>query len=436
MSARHHTTGAQSGVQPKRIDVDYFARTEGEAGLHAVISDGRLESMVLDIWEPPRFFEGWLVGRMYYEVPEFASRICGICPVSHHETATKAVEKAIGLKVDENTTNMRRLISWSQIVASHIIHLYMLALPDYVGHESVITMMPEYPDEIKRFLRMKTAANAVTDAIGGRALHTMSLIVGGFTRGTSNERLKELGENFKAVKEDAIEMTRLFAKLGMPEFKAERNYVSLTGDSEYPVNSGTLVSSEGLRTSEDDYRKHFRERQVPTANTKYTSLNDKPVRVGAISRVNNNFDLLSPDAKALAKEIDYKVPNHNPLNNNLAQALEVVNGIDGCVDLINRVDAEKLGLVKHEVKGGEGGGITEAPRGSLYHWYRVNKQGVVEAADIVTPTAHNAYNLETDLRDLISSIAEKESEEIKFESEKLVRAYDPCFSCSVHIVKI
>ncbi|MCL5292337.1 MAG: Ni/Fe hydrogenase subunit alpha [Actinobacteria bacterium] len=436
MRERRPTTSGRSGEQRKRIDVGYFARTEGEGGIHAVISDHKLESFALDIWEPPRFFEGFLVGRFYYEAPELTSRVCGICPVSHHETATKAVEKAIGLKVDENTTKMRRLIAWTQIVASHIIHLYMLALPDYVGYDGLIEMLPDFPDEVQRFLRMKTAVNAITDAIGGRALHTMSSIVGGFTRPTSKKRLKKLAEELKKVKDDAAETVRLFGRLPTPQFEIESTYVSLLGDGDYPVNAGMLGSSDGLRISENDYRQHFREWQVPTANTKYTGLDGKnPVRVGAISRVNLNYDLLSPDAKSIAQEIGYSVPTRNPIHNNLAQAIEIVGGIDGCLELIDEVDPESIGVARHEVKAGEGGGITEAPRGSLYHWYRVNGEGIIEAADIVTPTAHNAFNLEKDLRELLVEIAEREVDEITLECEKLVRAYDPCFSCSVHIVK-
>ncbi len=437
MSERHRTTADRSGAQPKRISVDYFARTEGEGGVHAVLSDRKLERFSLDIWEPPRFFEGFLVGRYYHEVPELVSRICGICPVSHHETATRAVEKAIGVEVDENTTLMRRLIALSQIVASHLIHIYMLALPDYAGYDGMIEMIPDFPEEVQRFFRLKTAVNAVTDAIGGRALHTMSPVVGGFTRPTSKKRLLELAEELKKVKEDAMETVRFFSRLPYPKFEIESTYVSLLGDGSYPVNLGMLGSSAGLAISEDEYRLHFSEWQVPTANTKYTGLDGRnPVRVGALSRVNLNFDLLSPDAKSIAKEIGYPVPNHNPFHNNLAQAIEIVSGIDGCIDLINRVDSESLGLTKYEVKAGEGAAITEAPRGTLYHRYRINGEGLVEAADIVTPTAHNAFNMDRDLRALLLEISDLEVDEITLQCEKLVRAYDPCFSCSVHITKI
>ncbi|MCL4499216.1 MAG: Ni/Fe hydrogenase subunit alpha [Chloroflexi bacterium] len=436
MSARRHITSARSGAQPKKINVDYFARTEGEGGLHAVLSDHKLESFTLDVWEPPRFFEGFLAGRLYHEVPDLVSRICGICPVSHHETALKAIERAIGLKVDGNTGNVRRLIAWSQILASHIIHLYMLALPDYLGYDGLISMLPDYPDEAQRFLRMKTAVNNVTDAIGGRALHTNTSVVGGFTRPTARRRMIELREALKAIKQDSVEMAHLFGGLSYPDFQTDATYVSLVHDAEYPVDAGMIGSNTGLRIPVEEYRSHFREWQVPTANTKYTGLDgDNAVRVGAISRVNLNFDLLSPDTKAVAKEIGYSAPDDNPYHNNLAQALEVVNGIDGCIELIDQVDTEVLGIAKYDIHPGEGVWMTEAPRGSLYHKYRVNSEGVVEAADIVTPTAHQVYNMDKELRELILAHADEDADEITFKAEELVRAYDPCFSCSVHIIK-
>ncbi|MHB0976525.1 MAG: Ni/Fe hydrogenase subunit alpha [Candidatus Aquicultorales bacterium] len=436
MSERHPITGARSGEQLKKIDVDYFARTEGEAGMHAVVSDHKLESFVFDLWEPPRFFEAFLVGRMYYEIPELVSRICGICPVSHHETATAAIEKAIGLEVDENTFLMRRLIALSQIVASHIIHLYMLSLPDYLGYDGMIEMMPDFPDEVHRFMRLKTASNAVTDAVGGRPLHTMSAIVGGFTRTTPKKRLREIREDLKAIKEDAVEVVRLFGGLNVPDYETDAVFVSLLGKDRYPVNGGMIGSSTGLEIPVEEYRKHFREWQVPTSHSKYTGLDGQnPIRVGAISRINLNFDLLSDDAKAIAKEVNYEVPNRNPFHNNLAQAIEVVSGIDGCIELIDEVDPESVGLKAHEVQQGEGGAITEAPRGSLYHWYKVDKEGVVRGADIVTPTAHQVFNLDTELRGFINRNIADEAPDLTMKCEKLVRAYDPCFSCSVHVVE-
>lgn len=437
MSEKHPTTGVQKGgAQPKKIEVGYFARTEGEAGLSAVLSNNGLESFSLNIWEPPRFFEGFLIGRMYYEVPELTSRICGICPVSHHETATKAIEKAIGLEVDENTTLMRRLISLSQIVASHIVHLYMLALPDYLGYDGMFSMMTDYRDEVQRFLRLKTAVNAVTDAIGGRALHTMSPVVGGFTRPTPKSRLRELQEGLKAVRDDAAEVVRLFGRLEYPDFESRATYVSLKGKDRYPVDSEPIGSSEGLNIPVEEYRSHFREWQMPTSNTKYTGLEGQnPLRVGAIARVNLNFDLLSPDTKSLASEVSFSVPTYNPYHNNIAQALEVMSGIEGCIELIDEVDSEGVHIKDHEVKAGEGAAITEAPRGSLYHQYRVNREGVVEAADIVTPTAHQIFNMDRELRKLIVESSEESEREITLRCEELVRAYDPCFSCSVHVIK-
>ncbi|MCL6471440.1 MAG: Ni/Fe hydrogenase subunit alpha [Firmicutes bacterium] len=430
MAEKHHITAGKP--LEKQIKIDYLARTEGEAGIYALVSDREVKELKFNIWEPARFFEGFLVGRMYYEVHDLVSRICGICPVSHMTTALRALEKATGVIVSEQTKTLRRILSRSQVMASHIIHLYMLAVPDYMNYESILPVVSEYPDIFKRFLRMKTAANNLTAVIGGRALHTMTAIFGGFTRIPPQKQLIEAADSLKKIKDDALETVRFIANLPIPEFYSENIYVSLKGVDAYPVNEGLLASTSGLAVSEDEYRKHFAERQLPYTNAKYSSLEGKDsFMVGALARINQNFNLLSSDAKAISEEVGFKVPNHNPYLNNLAQAIEIVDCIDDCTSLIDKLHLreEKPSYI---IKAGEAGAITEAPRGLLYHSYRVSKDGVIEKADIVTPTAHNAFNIEKDLNLLLPTISHMDVDTITMRCEELIRAYDPCFSCSVH----
>ncbi|MEW5706639.1 MAG: Ni/Fe hydrogenase subunit alpha [Actinomycetota bacterium] len=416
----------------KQIKIDYLARTEGEAGIYALVSDGEVKELKFNIWEPARFFEGFLVGRMYYEVHDLVSRICGICPVSHMTTALRALEKATSVQISEQTKILRRILARSQIIASHIIHLYMLAAPDYLGYPSILPVISEQPDVFKRFLRMKTAANSLTTVIGGRALHTMSAILGGFTRIPDRKNLVIAADSLKNVKEDALETVRFIASLPIPDFYSKSIYVSLRGDGAYPVNEGRLVSTSGLDTTEDRYREHFEERQLSYTNSKYSTLDGKEsFMVGALARINQNFDVLSDDAKAIASEVGFKIPNYNPYLNNLAQAIEIVDGIDDCINLIANLKP-KDEKPAYNIKAGEGAAITEAPRGVLYHSYRVSKDGLIKKADIVTPTAHNAANIEKNLSLLLPTISNLSEKEITMRCEQLIRAYDPCFSCSVH----
>ncbi len=416
----------------KQVKVDYLARTEGEAGIYALVLDSEVKELKFNIWEPARFFEGFLIGRMYYEVHDLVSRICGICPVSHMTTALRALEKATGVTVSEQTKILRRILARSQIVASHIVHLYMLAAPDYMGYDSIIPVTQEHPKIFKRFLRMKTAVNNLTTVIGGRALHTMTAIFGGFTYIPSRKNLLKAADSLKEIKNDALETVRFISSLPIPEFHSKNVYTSLKGKDIYPVNEGRLCTTSGLDISEDEYRSHFTERQLSYTNSKYSSLDGKgSFMVGALARINQNFDLLSNDAKTISNEVGFKVPNYNPYLNNLAQAIEIVDGIEDCIGLVGGLHPKEEKSV-YTIKGGEAGAITEAPRGLLYHYYRVSKNGVIEKADIVTPTAHNAFNIEKDLNLLLPKISHLDNETITMRCEELIRAYDPCFSCSVH----
>ena len=419
-------------MSSRKIEIGYVARVEGEAGLKIKVSVGQITELVLDVWEPPRFFEGFLVGRKYYEVPDLVARICGICPVSHMLTALKALEKALGINPSQQTRSLRRLMALSQILASHLVHLYMLALPDYLGYESVVSMMPDYGEEIGRLLRMKTVANDLTRAIGGRALHPVTTVVNGFTRLPSIGELRRLAEALKGIKEDALETVRLFANLPYPDLQSRSEYVALRNPERYTFIEGRVVFSEGLDIAEGEYEDYFEEEQVPYAMAKRSIVKGRGAfRVGALARVNLNFHQLSEGAKEAAREVGFEPPSHNPFLNNLAQALEVLHCEDECISIIEGLDLKEEERA-FAVRAGEGCAITEAPRGLLYHKYGINAKGVVEQANIVTPTAHNVFNMEKDLRELAPSLLDLSEKEATLRCEELIRSYDPCFSCSVH----
>lgn len=419
-------------MSSRKIEIGYVARVEGEAGLKIKVSVGQIKELVLDVWEPPRFFEGFLVGRKYYEVPDLVARICGICPVSHMLTALKALEKALGINPSQQTRSLRRLMALSQILASHLVHLYMLALPDYLGYESVVGMMPDYGEEIGRLLRMKTVANDLTRAIGGRALHPVTTVVNGFTRLPSIGELRRLAEALKGIKEDALETVRLFANLPYPDLQSRSEYVALRNPERYTFIEGRVVFSEGLDIAEGEYEDYFEEEQVPYAMAKRSIVKGRGAfRVGALARVNLNFHQLSEAAKEAAREVGFEPPSHNPFHNNLAQALEVLHCEDECISIIEGLDLKEEERA-FAVRAGEGCAITEAPRGLLYHKYGINAKGVVEQANIVTPTAHNVFNMEKDLRELAPSLLDLSEKEATLRCEELIRSYDPCFSCSVH----
>lgn len=416
----------------REIDIGYLARVEGETAIKIRIKDEDVEEIELKIFEPPRFFEGFLVGRKYDEVGDIVSRICGICPISHMTTAIQALEKAMGIEVSEETRLLRRLLCLSQVAASHIIHLYMLASPDYFGYGSLMQMLPEHGEEANRFIKMKEVLNSLTAAIGGRALHPVTHRVGGFTRLPEPGILDNLRSELEGIRPGVEETVRFIADLDFPDFSQKSEYVALKAKREYALNDGRIVSDEGLDIDMDDYRKHFQEEQVPYAMSKRSCLKGRgSFMVGSLARLNLKFDQLSPATKKIAKEIGFKVPDYNPFHNNLAQALELHSFLEECIEILDSLKLKKEEMPV-KIKPGEAGAITEAPRGLLYHWYRVNRKGVIEEANIVTPTSHNFFNIEKDMKHLINQISELPRDEIVQRCEQLVRAYDPCFSCSVH----
>ncbi len=413
-----------------KIEVGYLGRVEGEAALHVELNGQPF--LQLRIFEPPRFFEGFLVGRRYDEVGDIVSRICGICPVSHMTTAILAVEKAAGIEVSEQTTVLRRLFSVSQIVASHLVHLYALAMPDYYGCPSIVEMRENFTERIARFLRMKTVMNKLTGIIGGRPLHAVTHLPGGFTSIPNPAQFGAVLEELKSIRPEAEQVVRDVADFQLPDFPAPCEHVALHGRDGYAINGGRIVSDRGLDISMDDYDAHFKEWEVPYAFTKQSATADGYIfRVGALARWNNKFERLQERTRALAGEAGLPYPCDNPFYNNLAQSLEVVDGIEQCIQVLESTRFEDEELYASP-RAGAGGAATEAPRGLLYHWYRIDRHGIVAQAKIVTPTSHNFRVIERDLKDLVARHQNLDKAELKLLCEQLIRAYDPCFSCSVH----
>lgn len=415
-----------------KINVDYIARVEGEASVELDIKDSILKDLKLNIWEPPRFFEGFLYNRRFDEVPDIVARICGICPVSHMTTAIRALEKALGLIPSPEIINIRKIMSLSQILASHLIHIYMLAFPDYKGLESISDMLLKFRSEIKRLIRLKEVVNNLTSLFGGRPLHPVVMVVGGFTKLPSRDIIAKMINELESVKTDAVETLKIVSELPFPKFKNKSEYVAVHSPSGYAINKGFIVSTNGIKVKEDEYYSFFKENEVSYSHAKMTSIRGRgSFMVGALARLNLKFDMLHESAKKEAKEIGFNIPDFNPFHNILAQAIEVVHGINECIELLDTLTLKDY-EIKINMKEGEGIAVTEAPRGLLCHHYILDRRGVVEKANIITPTSHNFMNLEESLRKLAKKYIHEKKKEIALKCEMLVRAYDPCFSCSVH----
>jgi len=422
----------------KNIRVDYIARVEGQGELIIKVVDGAPETVQFGIFEPPKFFEAFLVGRDFREVHELTSRICGICPVPHQIAALRAVEKAVGIEVDEYTRQLRRLMNFGSHLQSHVLNLYLLAAPDYLGFESAIPLARENPQLIKKALTLKKLGNDIVEVVGGRAIHPVSAVVGGFTHIPGKAKLEDLKKRLMEARKSCEETVQLFSELNLPEYERNEEQIALTHRREYPINEGALRSTGGLEAGEDEYRKYVKEVQVDYSWAKHSILEGGgSFMVGPLPRVNLNYSLLSDGAKGAAESAGFKPVVHKPFKALLARAIEVLNAVEQSILIIENLPKGKT--VREDTfkpKAGFGCAVVEAPRGLLYHAYRLNEKGLVEQADIVTPTAMNARNIEEDLKGYIPTIADLNEDEMALRCEMLVRAYDPCISCSVHIQRI
>lgn len=428
---------ATTQADAKKVEVCYVARVEGQGNINVEVTSTGDTKAEFAVFEPIRFFEAFLIGRKYHEVHELASRICGICPITHQMTALRAIENALKVKVTPQTRALRRLLALSGWIQSHTLSLYFLTAPDYLGSDSAISMASKNHEAVVQALRLKKLGNDLSEIVGGRAIHPISAVFGGFTKTPKKEELVEIRQRSKVEKDNIWSTVELFRSFNYPEINRETEMVAISSDDEYAVNEGRLRSSKGLDAKEEEYRLHIREKEVNYSNTKRSLIGDKDFLVGPIARVNLNYDKLTPDAKKVAEQLELQVPCCDPFMNIKARVVELVYALDESMRIIDTLSLD-IGEQPIQAELGvpcEGFALTEAPRGLLYHGYRLDPAGVVQKADIVPPTAHNSASIEASLTALAPDLIKKD-QDLTLGCEKLVRAYDPCISCSVHVTRL
>ncbi len=422
------------------IQVDHVTRIEGHGSIRVHTRDGRVEDLKLSITEAGRFFEHFTQGMLPHEVPWITGRICGICCVGHQLAATKAVEDALGLTVSAQTLRLRKALNESQFLQSHILHVFFLAVPDYVGVPSVLPLIQTHPDLVKRALALKRLANDYTAVLGGRALHPMANTLRGWRRLPEAAAVEAIRERLVAALPDLEETLRAVAALPLPDYERETEYVSLRHPDEYALYDGAIYSSDtGTTVPVRDYRQVTNEFTVPHSTAKWARWHRESYAVGALARVNNNFDQLHPEAQEAAEALGLRVPCHNPYLNNLAQVVEIVHCARHSIELLEEI--LEAGLEPEDIAytpgPGHGYGATEVPRGTLFHEYRFDDEGRCRAANAVIPTSQNINNIERDMAAFVPHMLQHMSrEELTLHLEMLLRAYDPCISCSVHMLDV
>jgi len=421
----------------KTIRVDYLARVEGEGALELEISDGRVASAALKIFEPPRFFEAFLRSRGYAELPDIVARICGICPIAYQMGAVHAIENAFGARVDGQLRALRRILYCGEWIESHALHVVMLHAPDFLGFPDGIRMARDHGGVVRNGLTLKKAGNELMRVIGGREIHPVNVRAGGFHRVPTHAEFAPVVESLARARDIAVGLVRWVASFPFPDFEQDYEFVALRHPDEYPFNEGRLVSSKDIDIDIADFEMEFEERHVAHSTALHSLLKRRGAYlVGPLARYALNFDRLPASVQALAYEAGLDSVCRNPFKSIIVRGLEIVFACEEALRLIAAYEPPDPAAVPIEPRAGSGFGCTEAPRGICWHRYDFQTDGTIERARIVPPTSQNQPSIEADLAAVAASILDQPDDAIRHRCEQSIRNYDPCISCSAHFLKL
>jgi len=420
------------------INVHHITRVEGHGNITVNAKEGKIEEITWAIPESPRFFEAMFRGLNYEDVTWIAPRICGICSIAHSTASIQATEAAFAIQPSEQTMLLRRLMYHAETLQSHVLHFYFLVAPDFLGVGSVFPLVNTHKEVVLRALRLKKLANDLADLIGGRKTHPLSCVVGGFVKFPESSQLRAMQQRLTQAMGDLKETVELFKGLKIPDFIRETEYIALKATKEYAFISGDISSTDTSTAPINDYLEMTNEFCVPQSTAKFSKHNRDSYMVGALARFNNNYSQLLPEAQKAVEELGLKAICHNPYMISIAQIVESIHAVEDSLRLIDQIIAQGLKEEKPEVKvkAGRGIGAVEAPRGILFHDYTYDDKGVLTKANCIIPTNQNHNNIQKDMETLVPKIIDKSQEEITHLLEMLVRAYDPCISCSTHFLEV
>jgi sulfhydrogenase subunit alpha len=398
---------------------------------------GKVDDVELRIFEPPRFFEAFLRGRRYTEPPDITARICGICPVAYQMSACLAIENACGVTVDGALYDLRRLLYCGEWIESHALHIYLLHAPDFLGFQSAIEMARDHRADVERGLQLKKVGNEIIATLGGRAVHPVNVRVGGFYRVPTRAELEPLAERLRWARDAAAETARWVASFEFPEFEQDYEFVALRSDDTYPILEGRVASSGGLDIPVDEFEAHIVEGHVARSNALHAHLRGRdPYLTGPLARFNLNYARLSPLAREVARDVELEPPVANPFRSIVVRAVEVVYACDEALRLIAGYEMPDRSAIPVPPRAAVGSGCTEAPRGSLYHRYRIGEDGLIAEARIVPPTSQNQAQIEADLRAFAEPRLSFPTALLTRQCEQAIRNYDPCISCATHFLSL
>lgn len=420
------------------IKVHHVTRVEGHGNITVNTKDGKVEEVKWEIPESPRFFEAMVRGLHYHDVNHVTPRICGICSLAHSTASIEATEAAFGIQPSEQTILLRKLLFHAETLQSHVLHYYFLTAPDLLNVGSVFPLVETHTDVVLRALRLKKLANDLADLVAGRKTHPITPVAGGFTKFPEVSQLKAMRERLVESLTDLDETVKLFKTLKMPDFIRETEYIALKKPDEYAFIGGDIASTDTGTTPATNYLEMTNEFCVPQSTAKFSKHNRNSYMVGALARFNNNYSQLLPKATKAAEELGLKAPSYNPFMNNVAQVVESVHAVEDALAIIDKLAARGIKPEKpiEKVKAGRGIGAVEAPRGILFHDYTFDEKGILIKANLIIPTNQNHNSIQEDFEAIVSQMIDRPQEEVRQTLEMLVRAYDPCISCSTHLLEV
>jgi coenzyme F420-reducing hydrogenase alpha subunit len=423
------------------IDVHHVTRVEGHGNIVVDINQGKIETVQWQVPEAPRFFEAMVVGRSYTQLATITSRICGICSIGHTFASLKATEAAMGVEISETTRRLRELLLHGETLQSHVLHVCYLVVPDLLKVNSVFPLIETHKDVVLLVTKLHRLANELCDIIGGRTTHPIRARVGHFSMLPTKKELEELKKRLTESVDDLKKIADVVKSLApnIPDFTRETEYLALTDESEYAFYDGNCLTNDiGKPIPVSQYESVVNEFVVPQSTAKYGKFNRGSFMVGALARYNNNYKQLTPLSTTVAEMLGLNGVNYNPFMNNIAQVVESVFAVERALDHIEWLLNNDLKLEKPEIepKAGRGVGAVEVPRGVLFHDYEYDDNGLCVKANCVIPTNLNHNNIQLDFEKMVPEFMKLGEEELRFNLEMLVRAYDPCISCSTHYLDV